>query len=110
MGRGKRVDIAIGAHFEEGWSVEREAPKSPKKEIKSREKHDLYLKKEHRRGKIVTLVGELHVSDDEAKKLLKSYKSTLGCGGSVKNGFLELQGEVGERIKSLMIADGFRFR
>ena len=74
------------------------------------QKHFLYFKKEKRKGKTVTLVGEFFLSKDEIELLLKEFKKRLGVGGSFKNGFLEFQGECEIKLKELLLDKEFRFK
>lgn len=74
------------------------------------QKHQLYFKREKRRGKVVTLVGPLHVSPKKSQELLGELKKSLGCGGSFKEEFIELQGEVEVKARPLLEAQGYRFK
>ena len=66
--------------------------------------------KEKRRGKTITLVGEFFLDKKEAQKLLKKLKASLACGGSFKDGFMEFQGEVKDKLKELFLKEDFRFK
>ena len=109
MSRGVKLDLAIGASFEDGWSVVKEEKKSAL-ELKEPAKHQLVFKREKRRGKVVTLVGEFFLEKKEAQKELKKLKSSLACGGSFKDGWMEFQGEVRERLKRALQEEGFSFK
>lgn len=111
MSRGKKLDIFIGANIDDGWA-EVQTPKksSSSNEILEPAKHFLFFKKEKRRGKTVTLVGEFQVQKDDSATILKKLKKSLGCGGSFKDGWMEFQGELKEKLKPLLLAEGFRFK
>ena len=47
---------------------------------------------------------------DEKKEVLKLLKKKLACGGSISDEWLELQGDVKEKIKTVLEADGWKFR
>jgi len=111
MSRGKKLDIFIGADMDDGWSeVESPRKSTLSREILPPQKHQLLFKKEKRRGKTVTLVGEFSLQKDEANKILKSLKKKLGCGGSYKDGWMEFQGELKEKLRALLVDADFRFR
>ncbi|MFV0481871.1 MAG: translation initiation factor [Campylobacteraceae bacterium] len=73
-------------------------------------KHSLYFKKEKRRGKVVTLVGEFFLLREDIENLSKELKKTLGTGGSYKDGFIELQGECEVKAKDILVKKEFRFK
>ena len=51
-----------------------------------------------RNGKGVTLVSGLALDDGALLQLGKQLKAACGCGGTVKNGVIEVQGDHRERI------------
>lgn len=111
MSRGKKLDLFIGAEFDEGWS-EVETPRKSKvaSDILEPSKHQLFFSKEKRRGKVVTLVGEFFLSKEDATSTLKNLKKKLGCGGSVKDGFMEFQGDIKDKVRPLLVDAGFKFK
>lgn len=110
MSRGTKLDLFIGADIKEGWTQTKETISAISNETLVPQKHFLFFKKEKRRGKSVTLVGEFFITDDEANSLLKSIKKQLGCGGSYKEGWMEFQGELKEKLKALLVQNDFRFK
>jgi len=111
MSRGKKLDLFIGADIDDGWA-QVQAPRKSKvtQEICEPSKHFLYFSKEKRRGKTVTLVGEFHLHKKDAEATLKILKKKLGCGGTYKDGFMEFQGELKEKLRPLLISLNFRFK
>jgi len=111
MSRGKKLDIFIGAEIDDSWA-EVQSPRKTKvsNEILEHQKHFLMFKKEKRRGKTVTLVGEFQISKDDATIILKSLKKRLGCGGSYKDGWMEFQGELKVKLRELLLEENFRFK
>ena len=111
MSRGKKLDLFIGADFDDGWS-EVQTPKKSKtsSEILEPAKHFLVFKREKRRGKVVTLVGEFHLNKDSANAVLKRIKKKLGCGGTYKENWMEFQGEVQQKLRELLTQEQFRFK
>ena len=111
MSRGKKLDIFIGADIDDGWAEVQSSRKSTlSNEILEPSKHFLVFKKEKRRGKTVTLVGEFHMPKSDTTATLKSLKKKLGCGGAFKDGWMEFQGEVKDKLRELLITEGFRFK
>jgi len=111
MSRGKKLDIFIGADIEDGWNEVQSPRKSTiSNEVLEPSKHFLVFKKEKRRGKIVTLVGEFHMPKDKTTTLLKTLKKKLGCGGTFKDGWMEFQGELKDKLRYLLLEENFRFK
>lgn len=110
MSRGKKLDLNIGASFEDEWNVVEGKKVLSKKELLPAEKHFLVFKFEKRKGKPVTLIGPFHIKKDEANALLKKVKKSLGSGGAYKDEFMEFQGDCKERLRELFIKEGFRFK
>ncbi len=59
-----------------------------------------------RYGKIVTVVSGFE-SEIDVKKIAKSLKNELACGGTSKDNIIELQGDHTKRIKPLLVKLGF---
>ncbi len=110
MSRGKKLDLAIGASFDDSWSIESDENELIAPVLKEPKEHALVFRKEKRRGKTVTLVGEFFIEKEDAQKLLKKLKASLACGGSFKEGFMEFQGEAAAKLKELLQKEGYRFK
>ncbi|MFA5953789.1 MAG: translation initiation factor [Candidatus Pacearchaeota archaeon] len=59
-----------------------------------------------RYGKLVTIVSGFD-KEVNIKKIAKSLKNELACGGTVKDNEIELQGDHSKKIKELLIKLGF---
>jgi translation initiation factor 1 len=60
-----------------------------------------------RGGKTVTLVRGLLLDEPALAALGKRLRSACGCGGTVKDGVLEVQGDHAERVIAWLQAEGF---
>ncbi|SUT94438.1 translation initiation factor Sui1 [[Actinobacillus] rossii] len=60
-----------------------------------------------RKGAGVSVVTGLDLSDDELKKLAMELKKRCGCGGAVKNGSIEIQGDKRDLLKQFLEQKGF---
>ena len=60
-----------------------------------------------RKGAGISVITGLELSDEELKKLAAELKKRCGCGGSVKNGMIEIQGEKRDLLKQLLEQKGF---
>lgn len=60
-----------------------------------------------RSGKGVTTISGIAVTDSELKTLAKALKQLCGVGGSVKDGIIEIQGDMREKLKAELEKRGF---
>jgi len=58
-------------------------------------------------GKTMTLIEGIDPDTIDLKELAKELKSICACGGTVKNGTIELQGDHRERVKKALIEMGY---
>lgn len=86
--------------FEEPEAVETLAPE--------RQKLRVSIERHHRGGKTVTLVKGFVGSDDDLNTLAKQLKTKCGVGGSAKEGEIVIQGEMKEKIVSLLLTMGYK--
>ena len=61
-------------------------------------------------NKQVTKVYQFVGTEEDFKALGKSLKSLCGCGGSVKNGEILLQGDFREKVKSYLQKNGYKYK
>lgn len=55
-----------------------------------------------RKGSGVCVISGLDLPEAELKKLAAELKKRCGCGGSVKNGTIEIQGEKRDLLKQIL--------
>lgn len=70
----------------------------------------LQRQKSGRKGQGVTLITGIVASEAELRALASELKKGCGCGGAVKNGAIEIQGDKREPLKSLLEAKGYRVK
>ena len=63
-----------------------------------------------RKGKGVCLISGVDLDDAELTKLAAELKKKCGCGGAVKDGIIEIQGDKRDLIKSLLEAKGMKVK
>jgi translation initiation factor 1 len=78
-----------------------EGPKGPARAV-------VRMERKGRGGKEVTVVEQLGLPAAELEKWLKALKGGLGCGGTVEEDTLVLQGDQRERLPALLEARGVR--
>jgi translation initiation factor 1 len=93
-----------------------EGPKEPlmaKPEIeKSSKRGRVVLRREtaHRSGKAVVVVGDMpsHLANDEIAEIARLLRKACGCGGTVRDREIEIQGDQPERVCAFLEDYGFR--
>lgn len=63
-----------------------------------------------RKGKGVCIVSGLDLTDTELQKLAAELKKKCGCGGAVKDGLIEIQGDKRDELKVLLECKGFKVK
>jgi translation initiation factor 1 len=63
-----------------------------------------------RRGKGVTTVFDLPLSEAEARELAAKLKQACGTGGTLKDGVIEIQGDQRERVAAALERMGYRVK
>ena len=63
-----------------------------------------------RKGAGVTLLCDICLNQNDLKVLAKDLKKKCGSGGSIKDGRIELQGDVREQAKNILEKKGFRVK
>lgn len=61
-----------------------------------------------RKGKGVTLINGLPLATRELKNLAKALKQKCGCGGAVKNGIIEIQGDHRDFLEKELVTRGYK--
>ena len=84
-------------------------PHSEISNAKSRGRVDIKRTTAGRGGKAVTLVtGFVGIGLPEKEQLAKKMRAACGCGGTVKDGNIEIQGDQRDKIAAILSEAGFR--
>ena len=77
--------------------------------VKNRGRVDIKRTTAGRGGKTVTIVtGFTGIGLPEKESLVKTMRNACGCGGTVKDGDIEIQGDQREKIAQILTDAGFR--
>lgn len=91
------------------YSTEPSAPATPARAQVSQSKV-VKMRLEKRRGKAQVVLFELSMAPEQKRELLKQIQKECGCGGCLKDGQLEIQGDHRERIEQLLTERGFKVK
>lgn len=58
-------------------------------------------------GKVITLIEGIDEKNIDMREVARKLKEKFACGGTIKNGFIELQGDHTNKVKKELIALGF---
>jgi translation initiation factor 1 len=76
---------------------------------KDRGRVDILRSTAHRGGKTVTVVKNfVGIGLPEKEKLAKQMQKACGCGGTVKDGRIEIQGDKRDEVARILTEAGFR--
>jgi translation initiation factor 1 len=85
------------------------AGKAPLVPVKNRGRVDVRRETEGRGGKTVTTVdGFMGIGLPDKEALSKKMRAACGCGGTVKDGRIEIQGDQRETVAKILAAAGFK--
>jgi len=87
-----------------------EAAKQAKRKIGEGQDVRVFLDKKARRGKAVTVIEGLHLSNEMRDKLAKTLKQKFSAGGTVERDTIELQGDHVKRLMEYLKENGFKVR
>lgn len=65
------------------------------------------VRREKRRGKVVTVIGGLDPVASDLGALLKRFRTSLGTGGTVSEGTIELQGDHRDKVLEVLKGMGY---
>ena len=89
--------------------LQKAAEPSPAAPAKNRGRVDIRRETGNRGGKTVTVVsGFVGIGPPEKEQLAKKMRAACGCGGTVKDGQIEIQGDQRETVARILRDAGFR--
>ncbi|WP_018674458.1 translation initiation factor [Riemerella columbina] len=89
-------------HEEQEWTAPEEEQKTQTNPLICK------YEKKGRNGKPVTIIEGFEGANDELKKLSKKIKTTLGIGGSEKDGLIIIQGDNRDKIMDILHQLGYK--
>ena len=104
--KNKRIHVVYSTNPNFNYEYEQEA----EAETLAPEKQNLkvVLDSKQRKGKTVTLIQGFIGTENDLKELAKLLKNKCGVGGSVKDGEIIIQGEVREKVLSILHDNHYR--
>lgn len=117
MGIVEKLSFGLGAKLE-GNSFD--TKKEDKDKVKIQKKiervvlpknqHQLVFSLEKRNGNPVTIIGKFQIEDEKIKDILRLLKTKLACGGSIKDEYVEIQGDLKDKVRVILVDNGWKFK
>lgn len=79
-------------------------------EQQGRQMIDIILDKKGRNGKKATIVANLNLDDEALKELAAALKRSCGVGGSARGGEILIQGDMRDKVRNYLVAQGYKAR
>ena len=89
------------AHIEQDFQM-------PEEPFEQKEPLICKFEKKGRNGKPVTIIEGFEGNDDMLKQISKKIKTTLGIGGSEKNGIIIIQGDNRDKVIKILTEMGYK--
>ena len=99
-------DILAGKFGAEISEAASEEPETAQPQAFRKQRLIVTIDRRHRAGKQVTLVSGFQGSEEELEALGKTLKTRCGTGGSVKDGEILIQGDVRDKVASILTEMG----
>lgn len=80
----------------------------PEESFEQKEPLICKFEKKGRNGKPVTIIEGFEGNDDMLKQISKKIKTTLGIGGSEKNGIIIIQGDNRDKVIKILTEMGYK--
>jgi len=104
--RKKRINIVYSTN--PNFQYEYDTPTETETLTPERQNLRVTLDTKQRKGKTVTLVQGFVGTEEDLKELAKLLKNKCGTGGSAKDGEIIIQGELKEKILTILRENGYR--
>lgn len=70
----------------------------------------IVMEKKGRNGKTATIIEGFTCDDEELQSIASILKRKLGVGGSARGGEILIQGDLREKVRSFLIAEGYKVK
>ena len=109
---GRDLDEAINKLVARLLGGRDDVPDRPAAAPPPKKVHTVKLRRETagRRGKGVTVVSELPLTEDQLKELATKLKNACGTGGTAKDGRIEIQGDQRDRVAAELEKLGYKVK
>ncbi|MDI9863732.1 translation initiation factor [Flectobacillus sp. DC10W] len=108
MSKNKKIPLGVVYSTNPDFEYEFEEKEAAETLPPNQQNLKALLDKKARAGKQVTLVTGFVGNDDDLNTLGKKLKNLCGCGGSVKDGEIILQGDFREKVVTWLIQQGYK--
>src|SRR5574344_1689780 len=117
MGIVEKLSLGLGAKLE-GNSFDTKKDDKAKVKVEKRiskvvlpkNQHQLVFSLEKRNRKPVTIIRKIQIEDEKIKDILRLLKTKLACGGSIKDEYIEIQGDLKDKVRVILVDNVWKFK
>ena len=56
------------------------------------------------------IIGKHKKEEEKIKDILRLLKTKLACGGSIKDEYIEIQGDLKDKVRVILVDNGWKFK
>ena len=86
------------------------ASESVEVEKKAKDTLRVLIDRKGRKGKVATIVEGFTCGDEDVAEIAARLKKKLGVGGSSRGGEILIQGDLAQKVRQLLIEEGFKVK
>ena len=107
MGIVEKLSLGLGAKLE-GNSFDTQKDDKAKVKVEKRISKVVLPKNQHQL--VFSIIGKFQIEDEKIKDILRLLKTKLACGGSIKDEYIEIQGDLKDKIRVILVDNGWKFK
>ena len=108
MSKNKKIPVGVVYSTNQDFEYSFDNEEVAETLLPEKQKLKIQLDKKSRAGKQVTLIAGFVGSENDLEILAKKLKNLCGCGGSVKDGEILIQGDVRDKVLSWLILQNYK--
>lgn len=108
MSKSKKIVVGVVYSTDENFEYSFQEESVVETLLPEKQKLKIQLDKKSRAGKQVTLITGFIGNETDLESLSKKLKNLCGCGGSIKDGDILIQGDVRDKVLTFLNNQGYK--